>query len=301
MEVRLIPIDRIVEDTGQPRSHTDEEALTELADSIRRHGILNPITVVPLHNVGMYRIVTGERRWRAAAVAGLTEVPCIVRELETEEIRTQQLIENMQREDLSPLERARGIVALQDATGATVRDVAAMLGVSERTVNNLLDLLELPSDIGEQIVSSPSRPADGRLTEKHARFIKQLADDPERQRRVAERVREDRLSSAETASLVRALRESPELSEEILTAPPEAFEGYLKAKERAAAQRAAAAADQQAADVVRACMAALNEIRPVGLTPQGIADLLTAFAEIRSVLDALERECRLEMETSSGS
>jgi len=295
MEVRLIPTDRIVEDTGQPRSHVDDDALAELTDSIKRHGILNPITVVPMHNVGMFRIVTGERRWRAATSAGLTQTPCIVRELEPDEIRTQQLIENMQREDLAPLDRARGIAALQDATGATTREVAAMLGVSERTVNNLVGLLELPRDIGEQIVSSPNRPADGQLTEKHARFIKQLSDEPERQRRVAERVRDDRLSSADTASLVRALRECPELSEEILTAPPEAFSGYLKGKERDADRRAAAATEAHLADVVRACTAALNDIRPVGLAPETLRSLLSALAEMRELISSLERECSLEL------
>ena len=300
MEVRLIPLDQIVEDTGQPRSRTDEDSLRELADSIKRHGVLNPITVTPIHNLGVFRIVTGERRWRAAVMAGLERMPCVVRELETEEIRSQQLIENMQREDLSPLDRARGIAALQDATGATTREVAAMLGVSERTVNNILDLLELPADIGEQIVSSPNRPADGQLTEKHARFIKQLADGPDRQRRVADRVREDRLSSADTETLVRALRENPEYSEEILTAPPEAFAGYLKAKERAADERKAAAAREasDAVDVVRACLAALSEVRTVGMGPEALRALQAALAETRMLIESLERECAMELGTA---
>lgn len=300
MEVRLIPLDKIVEDTGQPRSRADETSLAELADSIKRHGVLNPITVTPLHNLGMFRIVTGERRWRAAVMAGLDRMPCVVRELEDEEIRSQQLIENMQREDLSPLDRARGIAALQDATGATTRDVAAMLGISERMVNNILDLLELPADIGEQIVASPNRPADGQLTEKHARFIKQLADEPERQRRVADRVREDRLSSADTATLVRALRENPEYSEEILTAPPEAFQGYLKAKEKAAEERKAAVAlaSSDAVDVVRACLAALNEVRTVGMGEEGLRALQAALAETRMLIESLERECAMELGSS---
>jgi ParB family chromosome partitioning protein len=287
MEVRLIPLDRVVEDPGQPRSRVDDEALSELADSIKRHGILNPITVVPMHNVGMFRIVTGERRWRAASLAGLSEMPCIVRELEPEEIRTQQLIENIQREDLSPLDRARGVAALQDSTGATTRDVAAMLGVSERTVNNLVALLELPRDIGERIVSSPNRPADGQLTEKHARYIKQLAEDPDRQRRVADRVRDERLSSADTASLVRALRDSPELSDEILTAPAEALTGYLKGKDRAAEARIQASAASHTADVVRACTAALNEVRPVGLPADALQSLQSALAEMRALIESL--------------
>lgn len=292
MEVQMIPIDRIAEDTGQPRSRVDEDSLAELAASIRRHGILNPITVVPCGSESGYRIVTGERRWRAAAIAGLEMVPCIVRELDAEDVRTQQLIENMQREDLQPLDRARGIVALQDQTGASPRDVAAMLGLSERTVNNLLDLLDLPRDIGEQVVSSPNRPADGQITEKHARFIKQLSDQPDEQRRVAERVRADRLSSAETGSLVRAIRDNPDLSEEILTAPREAFEGYLRAKDRNASERAAAA---EHVSVVRACTTALNEVRTVGLAEGSLKELQAALTELRGVVDALERECAMEI------
>ncbi len=302
MEIRMIPTSQIVEDTGQPRTQASAETLEELAASIRQHGILNPITVVPLHNVGMYRIVTGERRWRAAQMAGLVEIPCVVRELDADEIRVQQLIENMQREDLQPLDRARGIVALQEQTGASAREVAAMLGLSERMVRNLLDLLDLPRDVGEQIVASPNRPADGRLTEKHARAIKQLADDPDLQRRVAERVQRDRLNTAETAAMVRAMRESPELSEEILTAPPEAFAGYLKAKERAAAERSRAAEAEHRRDetvgVVQACSTALNDIRPVGLDRQELLALREALGELRRVLEALERECALELAPS---
>jgi len=298
MEVRMIPIDSIIEDTGQPRSAADDEGLAGLADSIRRHGILNPITVVKEAGSDRFRIVTGERRWRAASLAGIAEMPCIVRSLDTEDVRIQQLVENMQREDLQPLDRARGIAALQDQTAASARDVAAMLGVSERTVNNLLDLLELPKEIGRQVVSSPNRPAQGQISEKHARFIKQLADRPDEQRRVATRIREDGLTSEDTASLVRALRQNPELSEEILTAPREAFAGYLKAKDRGAAERAVEAQterDRSACETVRACMAALNEVHPVDLSRAGIGDLQSALAEMRDVIAALDRECTLEL------
>jgi ParB family chromosome partitioning protein len=298
----MIPTRSITEDTGQPRSNTDEEALAQLADSIRRHGILNPITVVTEGGSQLFRIVTGERRWRAAKLAGLAEVPCIVRALDADDVRVQQLIENMQREDLQPLDRARGIAALQDQSGASVRDVAAMLGVSERTVSSLLDLLELPKDIGQQVVSSPNRPAQGQITEKHARFIKQLADRPDEQRRVATRVRADGLTSEDTASLVRALRQRPELSEEILTAPREAFSGYLKARDRGAEQRAASDQedrDRSACGTVRACVTALTDVRPVSLSHAGIADLQSVLAELRDVIAALERECALELSASA--
>lgn len=296
MQITMIPIDRIVEDSGQPRTQTDEETLQELAASIRQHGILNPITVMPLHNVGMYRIVTGERRWRAARMAGLSQVPCIIRELDEEQVRVQQLIENMQREDLAPLDRARGILALQEATGLGVRDVAAMLGLSERMVRNLLDLLDLPRDIGEQLVAGQSRPSEGQLTEKHARAIKQLADQPDVQRRIAERVRQDRLSSAETAELVRAIRLNPEDAEEILTAPPEAFRGYLRAKEEAAQlrQQAAEAAqrEEEALSTVRACLTALRHINVQTLAPSARRSLGGALSELRQVVVELADACK---------
>ena len=102
MEVKLIPVERIVEDPEQPRKHQDEEGLNGLADSIRQHGMLNPISVTHLPNLGVFRIVTGERRWRAAQRVGLRDVPCIVKEIDPDEVLTEQLIENVQREDLQP-------------------------------------------------------------------------------------------------------------------------------------------------------------------------------------------------------
>src|SRR5512143_1590722 len=97
VEIEFIEVARIVEDPDQPRKHHDEESLQGLADSIRQHGVLQPITVTPLANVNMYKIVTGERRWRASQRVGLDVMPCIVRELNEEDILTQQLVENLQR------------------------------------------------------------------------------------------------------------------------------------------------------------------------------------------------------------
>lgn len=303
MEITLIPIERIVEDTGQPRSVQDEESLQELAASIRQHGILNPITVAPLHNVGMYRIVTGERRWRAAKLAGLEAIPCIVRELEPDEVRIQQLVENMQRQDLQPLDRARGILALQELTGASVRDVASILGLSERMVRNLLDLLDLPRDIGERLVSSPGRPADGRLTEKHARALKHLADEPDLQRRIAERVEREGLSSAETASMVRAIRENPELSEEILTAPPEAFAGYLKAMGRFLEEHQAEMRRQEAArnalEAISGCVAVIEAVDVSELDTSGLQQAADALRTLEQAVSTLGERLREAMESAN--
>jgi len=219
LEVKQIEVSRIVEDAEQPRKHHSEESLQGLADSIRQHGMLNPITVTPLTDGATYKIVTGERRWRAAGMARLSAVPCIIKEIDADERLTEQLIENLQREDLQPLEKGKAIQHVKNTLNLTNREIARRLGLSERTVGYLLDLLALPEDIGEAVVSSPNRPADGQLTEKHARFLKQLNEEPEMQTAVVDRIREGRLSSEDTGRLVKALKKHPEKAKEILDSP----------------------------------------------------------------------------------
>ncbi|MDW8105866.1 MAG: ParB/RepB/Spo0J family partition protein [Armatimonadota bacterium] len=220
MEVRLIPINRIVEDPDQPRKGYDEESLQGLAESIRRHGLINPITVRPLPDGETYQIITGERRWRAAQLAGLTEIPCIVKQADYDFALTEQLIENLQREDLAPIDKARALQTLKQSQGLTNRELAQMLGLSERTISIWLGLLELPEEVGEQVIAASGRPPAGSITESHARSLLEL-DDPELQARVAEKIREEELTSEETAALVRTLREEPERAEEILKQPAE--------------------------------------------------------------------------------
>ncbi len=220
MEVQLIPLEQIVEDPNQPRKGYDEESLYGLAESIRRYGILNPITVRPLPEGDTYQIVTGERRWRAAQIAGLTHIPCIIKAIDSTMATTEQLIENLQREDLAPIDKARALKQLKETQRLTNREIAQMLGLSERTISIWLGLLELPEEVGEQVVSSMGRPPAGAITESHARHLLEL-DDPELQTRVAEKIREEELTSGETSALVRTLREEPERAEEILEQPAE--------------------------------------------------------------------------------
>ncbi len=220
MEVQLIPLEQIVEDPNQPRKGYDEESLYGLAESIRRYGILNPITVRPLPEGDTYQIVTGERRWRAAQIAGLTHIPCIIKAIDSAMATTEQLIENLQREDLAPIDKARALKQLKETQRLTNRELAQMLGLSERTISIWLGLLELPEEVGEQVVSSTGRPPAGAITESHARHLLEL-DDPELQTRVAEKIREEELTSGETSALVRTLREEPERAEEILEQPAE--------------------------------------------------------------------------------
>ncbi len=221
MEVKQINITKIVEDADQPRKHHSEETLQGLSDSIRQHGMLNPITVTPLADSDRFKIVTGERRWRAAKMARLDNIPCVVKDdtNNPDERLTEQLIENLQREDLQPLEKGRAIQHVKTTLNQTNREIARRLGLSDRTVGYLLDLLALPDDIGEAVVSSPNRPADGQLTEKHARFLKQLNESPELQTAVVDKIRDQKLSSDDTGNLVKALKKNPDKSREILDSP----------------------------------------------------------------------------------
>ena len=139
-------INDIEPNRDQPRKEFDEQALAELADSISRHGLLQPITVRPTSNL-RYQIVAGERRWRASRMAGLETVPVIIRELTDAECAEIALIENLQREDLNPVEEAMGYRSLMDTFGLTQEDVAAAVGKSRPAVANSLRLLGLPEDV----------------------------------------------------------------------------------------------------------------------------------------------------------
>ena len=147
----------------QPRKEFDSEALSELADSIAQHGVLQPLLLRPMLSGG-YRIVAGERRWRAARMAGLAEVPAVIREMTDSEEMLFALIENLQREDLTPLEEARGYRTLIEAQDLTQEEVSQAVGKSRPSVTNALRLLNLPDDIQEMLEK-------GEITAGHARTL----------------------------------------------------------------------------------------------------------------------------------
>lgn len=141
-----LPIDEIIPNKDQPRKTFDENSLQELADSIIHHGILQPLLVRPLIDGG-YQLVAGERRYRASRIAGLKEVPVVVKELTDTETMEIAIIENLQREDLNPIEEAEGLQALIDKCGFTQEEVATSVGRSRPAIANSLRLLKLPEDV----------------------------------------------------------------------------------------------------------------------------------------------------------
>ncbi len=195
-----LPITRVEPRKGQPRTQFDEAALQDLADSIAQHGLLQPITVRTLED-GYYQIIAGERRWRAARLAGLTQVP--VRIIEADEQKAQELalVENLQREDLNPLEEARGYRTLIEDHGMTQEAVSQSVGRSRSAVANSLRLLNLPASVLALVEK-------GRLSAGHARTLLAL-NDPEMQLAAAEQVLAKDLSVRQTEALVAQLMKAP--------------------------------------------------------------------------------------------
>lgn len=153
----------------QPRKIFDEDALAELADSIAKHGVIQPLLVRPMPD-GSYQLVAGERRWRASRMAGLTEVPVVIKELSDDEAMALALIENLQREDLNAIEEAQGIKALMDALSLTQDEAAERVGKSRPAVANALRLLKLPDSVIALV-------SDGKLSPGHARALLGFKDE----------------------------------------------------------------------------------------------------------------------------
>ncbi|MBP9989470.1 MAG: ParB/RepB/Spo0J family partition protein [Ruminococcus sp.] len=148
--VNRLRLTEIVPNNEQPRKNFDEDLLSELATSISQHGILQPLVVRPMQN-GSYQLVAGERRWRAARIAGLTEVPVVIKELSNEEAIEIAMIENLQREDLNPLEEALGYKNMMEQLNITQEQVAQKVGKSRPVIANALRLLKLPEEVQKMV------------------------------------------------------------------------------------------------------------------------------------------------------
>lgn len=167
-----LPIEEIIPNRDQPRKQFDDEALADLSASIAQHGVLQPLLVRPMPD-GSYQLVAGERRWRASRMAGLTEVPVVVRDMNEQEAAELALIENLQREDLNPMEEALGYQTLMETYGMTQEQAAQVVNKSRPAVANALRLLQLPQAVADLV-------ATGALSAGHARTVLAFEDEDAR-------------------------------------------------------------------------------------------------------------------------
>ena len=195
-----LPISRVEPRSGQPRTNFDEASLQELSESIAQHGVLQPITVRALDG-GYYQIIAGERRWRASRMAGLAEIPARIIEADDRTAQELALVENLQREDLNPMEEARGYRALMDEFGLTQEAVSQSVGKSRPTVANALRLLNLCPEVMKML-------EEGELSTGHARALLALTN-AEIQLEAAKRVVDQGLSVRQTEALVASLMKEP--------------------------------------------------------------------------------------------
>ena len=203
-ELLTLPITKVEPRIEQPREYFDEEALQDLADSISRYGLIQPITVRKL-DTGYYQIIAGERRWRASRLAGLTEVP--VRLIEADDKTTAELalVENLQREDLNPIEEAKGYKTLIEIYGLTQDEAAKSVGRSRPAVSNALRLLSLSAPVMEMVEKNV-------LSAGHARALLPISNE-EKQLEAANEVLNKNLSVRKTEQLAARLQKKPEEEE----------------------------------------------------------------------------------------
>ena len=200
LNIQEISIGDLDPNPDQPRQTFNDESISQLADSIRDQGVLQPLLVVPSDG-GRYRIIAGERRFRAGRAAGLDTLPCIVKDIDVIHQMEIALIENLQREDLNPMEAAKGISALMKQCGYTQEKVSARLGKSRPTVANLLRLLTLPDEVTDMV-------RDDLISAGHARVLAGVKG-TEEQIRLAQKAADEGMSVRQLEQLAAAVRGKP--------------------------------------------------------------------------------------------
>ncbi len=215
--VKMFKLRDIEPNPEQPRKYFEKEKLEALASSIKEHGLIQPIVVKPQSN-GMYQIVAGERRWRAAKLAGLTEVPCVEGEYTEKQVMELALVENLQREDLNPIEEAEGYRKLMDTFGLTQEDVAERVGRSRSAVANSLRLNGLSAKIKNMVIA-------GDLTQGHARALLSIEKEADRVA-LAEKIVAEGLNVRQVEKLVTKFSVEKAISPTV--APDKNLEKYFK-------------------------------------------------------------------------
>ncbi|MBV1819586.1 ParB/RepB/Spo0J family partition protein, partial [Bacteroidales bacterium MSK.15.36] len=200
-----LPIESIKSNNNQPRKSFDEERIKELSQSIKEFGIIQPIIVKKIYNENKYEIVAGERRWRAAKLAGLEEVPVIIKEISNREVLEISLIENIQREDLNPIEESKAYQELLKNFNLTQEDLSKKLGKSRVAITNSLRLLNLDDRVQEMLIHEI-------ITEGHGRALLAIKD-TDIQFQIAQKIVINKLSVRETEKLVKSLNKKEEVKE----------------------------------------------------------------------------------------
>lgn len=220
----VLRLSQIEPDKNQPRKHFEEEAMEQLSASIKAHGLIQPIIVTPIDG-DRYRIIAGERRWRACRMAGLDEVPVLIREYTPQEISEISLIENLQREDLNPIEEALGYRNLMEVYHMTQEKIAETVSKSRSAVANMLRLLSLPEQILDFIKT-------GELSAGHARALLSL-EDADTQLALANRIITEGLSVRQAEDLVKKAKKEPKTP---LSADPAVAQALKELETRASSR-----------------------------------------------------------------
>ena len=215
-----LPLAKVEPGLKQPRKRFDEETLADLADSIRTHGIIQPLTVRRLSS-GYYQIIAGERRWRAAKLAGLSEVPAVIIEADDRKVMELGLIENLQREDLNPMEEAMGYRTLMEEYGLTQEETAQRVGKSRPAVANALRLIALPDAIRHLV-------EEGQLSAGHARALLSISSST-LQKKLAQKIIAEGLSVRQTEALAKRFAREEAQEETAYAAPPDPMKLYRDA------------------------------------------------------------------------
>lgn len=224
-----LPISQVEPGLNQPRKRFEGSALDDLADSIREHGILQPITVRRL-STGYYQIIAGERRWRAAKMAGLREVPVVIIEADDRRVMELGLIENLQREDLNPMEEAEGYQTLISQYGLTQEEVARRMGKSRSAVANALRLMALPEPVRELVV-------EGHLSAGHARAVLSVDGSDRARIAFANLIVKDGMSVRQAESAARKFRYKGDLHPDDIPQKENPNHIYIRAVEKEMSQR----------------------------------------------------------------
>lgn len=216
---KTLRVSQIEPNRNQPRKQFSEEAVTSLAESIREHGMLQPILVRPYID-GQYQIVAGERRWRAARMLGLDEVPVIIKDIADVEAMQMALIENLQRENLNPIEEATGYKRLSEEFNMKQDDIAKTVGKSRSSIANMLRILTLPNEVQEMLVN-------GEISVGHAKALLSI-DDEEVQIEAARRAKDGSFTVRHIEKLAQSLAENTDEAEEKPPKPAKIIDSYYK-------------------------------------------------------------------------